>query len=535
MTTSGAVRARRRARFSSRLVVAAYAVCLPAAVLAGPGGQPDVAVLVTGAALVAVALRVAAISGDVDATHRERLAVAVIAATTALVVATAARSGLPGPSWIGIVSAVAVSMSTIRATRVRIGAQAALVAALGAVLVREHPEPWGTVGAVEVLGPLVLVIVIAGLSGALADDLALAREREQATRRAAERRAELLAAVRELSRAGPGQAIDVTVEALRGLGFPVAAVLLVEGDRLRPRRVLGADDREDYGAGVSGHALATGRTVVSGDYRNDELRLPGLDLGAVVATPISADRRTLGVLTVGLHEPGTPPMSDIEVVEVLAAHLGGALATERVVENQNALLARLRDLDVLRAGFVDRVSEDLRDPLTVVRGVAQTLEAYGSRLPDEQRHVLLDRLTVQAADLAETLEALLDFSRVHVGRRDPHPEPVDVIELLAPALAGTGAAVRVTGRPAVVVDRELVRRAFGLLRRAALDVEGGLHLRRVDHSLVLDLRLHQLEGLQGGFARALAEQLLVAGGVQSERLDGGLRLRFPLDDDGTVP
>lgn len=200
---------------------------------------------------------------------------------------------------------------------------------------------------------------------------------------------------------------------------------------------------------------------------------------------------------------------------------------QRVVDNQAALLGRLRDLDALRAAFADRVSEDLRDPLTVVRGVAQTLAVHSERLPEDQRRKLLGRLTTQADDLGGTLEALLDFSRVQVRRGDPQPEPVDLLELLAPPLAGTGVEVHVSGRPVVVVDRELAQRALELLRRGSIDLRAGLTVDEHDGVVTVDVHLRELDALQGGFARTLAEQLLVAAGAGAVQLPDGLRLLLP--------
>jgi GAF domain-containing protein len=521
-------RAQHRARFRPLLVVTACVICLPAAVLAGPGGDPDRLMLVTMGLLCVAGVVGRSLGVGASPERREVIGVTIVTATAFTVLALASRSELGGPAWLGVIAAASVSMATIRRPWVRTAAQALLVVGTGLILVADGPALGTPAGLVTLGGPLLLLVAITALSSALAGDLELARRRELATRRAAERRAALLEAVRNLTAAGREESVDVTVDALKELGFPIAAVLLVEGDQLRPRRVDGVAHRPDYGSGVSGHALRTGRTVVSPDYRNDELRLPGLDLGAVVATPIVADGRTLGVVTVGMHEPGAPPMGDVEVVETLAAHLGGALAMRRVVDNQTALLGRLRDLDALRASFVDRVSEDLRDPLTVVRGVAQTLASHGERLPDDQRHELLRRLTTQAGDLSGTLEALLDFSRVQVGRGDPVPEPVDLLELLAPPLAGTGVEVHVTGRPVVVVDRELVQRALELLRRGSIDLGPGLVVEVQDGQVTVDVRLRELDALQGGFARTLAQQLLVAAGAGAEQLPDGLRLVLPL-------
>jgi K+-sensing histidine kinase KdpD len=520
-------RAPHRARFRPLLVLTACLVCLPATVLAGPGGEPDRPMLVTMAVVCLAAVLGRKLGVDASAQRREVIGVTIITATAFTVLGLAARSELGGPAWLGVIAAASVSMATMRRPWVRTAAQTLLVVGTGLILLAGGPSLGTSAGSMAFAGPLLLLAAITALSSALAGDLERARRRELATRRAAERRAALLEAVRNLTAAGREETADVTVEALKELGFPVAAVLLVEGDRLRPRRVDGVASRSDYGEGVSGHALATGRTVVAPDYRNDELRLPGLDLGAVVATPIVADGRTLGVVTVGLHEPGAPPMGDVEVVETLAAHLGGALALQRVVDNQTALLGRLRDLDALRAAFVDRVSEDLRDPLTVVRGVAQTLAAHGERLPDGQRTELLGRLTTQAGDLSGTLEALLDFSRVQVERGDPEPEPVDLLELLAPPLAGSGVEIHVQERPVVVVDRELAQRALELLRRGSIDLAPGLAVDVQEATVTVDVRLRDLDALEGGFARTLAQQLLVAAGAGAEQLPDGLRLVLP--------
>ncbi|MEX1178813.1 MAG: GAF domain-containing protein, partial [Nitriliruptor sp.] len=328
--------------------------CLPAIVFAGPGGEPDRPVLAAVAVITLAEVVNRSLAGRVSLAQRTRIGVAVVAATSVLLLVTMARSTLPVPAWLGMVAAASISAAVVRQVTARVGLQALLVVGAGVLLSIDHPDLGSVTGVLSVVGPLVLLVAITVLASALAGDLQRARRRHLLTRRAADRRAELLEAVRQLSRADRGEVVDVTVDALRELGFPAAAVLLVDGGRLTAHRVTGVEGHGSLAGGVSAEALRTGRTVVSPDYRADPRRLPGLDIGAVVASPIQADGRSLGVLTAGLSEATTPPPGDVEVVEVLAAHLGGALVRERVEENQTVLLARLQELDRLRGDFVDR-------------------------------------------------------------------------------------------------------------------------------------------------------------------------------------
>ncbi len=166
-----------------------------------------------------------------------------------------------------------------------------------------------------------------------------------------------------------------------------------------------------------------------------------------------------------------------------------------------------------------------------MRGIAQTLVTHGDRLDDDQREEMVWRLTVQADDLGATLEALLDFSRRQVHQGEPTLVRVDVRELLEPAFSTVDVVLRGSLDGVVVVDPDLVRRSLDLLRGAALTVPDPLEIKVTDDEISIELRLPGPEGLEGRFARALAEQLLVSAGGRGERTPAGFRLRLPRATD----
>jgi K+-sensing histidine kinase KdpD len=521
--------ARPRGRFEPLLIVVAVAACLPPAIMAGPSGGPDGVFLVGGGVLALAAATAHHLGQGTAARHRELLGTALAAAAATLFVLLVARSGLRTVDFLGTGAALIVSMAAFGRTRVRWVAQASVLLSLAILLALEHRDASPVEALVGVLAPIGLVGAVTVLASALASDLEHARHGAAVTRRHLASRAELLDAVRTIVHSGRGGAASVTVEALHALGSDAAAVALVVGDELVPREVVGLNWTRPLPLGEASVArvLASDGAQVSEDYRNDPARVVDVELGTVIVVPIRFDGRAQGVVVAGRRSVGRPDEGDVEAAEVLAAHLGAALAAERSERNQDELLSRLRELEALRSGFVDRVSEDLRDPLTIVRGVAQTLATHGPRLDDDQREEMLRRLTVQADDLGATLEALLDFTRLQVQQGEPAPVRIDLLELLRPAFPDPEVVLRGPACGSVVVDPDLVRRALELLRRAALTVPDPLDVEVTDDEVAIELRLPGLEGLEGGFTRALAEQLLVSAGARGERTPEGFRLVLP--------
>jgi two-component system, OmpR family, sensor histidine kinase MtrB len=108
------------------------------------------------------------------------------------------------------------------------------------------------------------------------------------------------------------------------------------------------------------------------------------------------------------------------------------------VQELEARLAELEQLDELKSQFVSIASHELRTPIAVVHGVAATLHLRGDDLTTDQLHELREMLYSQSSRLAELTEQLLDLSRLDSGTVTLSPErfhPRERIEELLTRIA----------------------------------------------------------------------------------------------------
>ena len=91
-------------------------------------------------------------------------------------------------------------------------------------------------------------------------------------------------------------------------------------------------------------------------------------------------------------------------------------------------LTELRRLEVVRQDFVANVSHELKTPLTVVRGYAETL--LGDEPPAELRRGFVTSILANAARMQRLVDDLLDLSRIESGGWAPRPERVALAPLL---------------------------------------------------------------------------------------------------------
>jgi two-component system phosphate regulon sensor histidine kinase PhoR len=154
------------------------------------------------------------------------------------------------------------------------------------------------------------------------------------------------------------------------------------------------------------------------------------------------------------------------------------LVTTTVIGTAATLAVLYREAQVarLQTDFVNKVSHDLRTPLTSIRMFVETMQM--GRLPDPVRQAeALGIIAEETKRLSSLINRLLDWARMESGKRSYKLEPVSVSDVLDEALAAlepvllqapAEVSCRVTpGLPRVQADREaLVDAVTNLLHNA---------------------------------------------------------------------
>lgn len=83
---------------------------------------------------------------------------------------------------------------------------------------------------------------------------------------------------------------------------------------------------------------------------------------------------------------------------------------QRLLDQEQLTVQRLREVDEMRDRFLESVSHELRTPLTVVQGSLQMLEAKGDDIPAPLRAQLVTRAYDKAQRLSALVQALLDLN-----------------------------------------------------------------------------------------------------------------------------
>ena len=127
-------------------------------------------------------------------------------------------------------------------------------------------------------------------------------------------------------------------------------------------------------------------------------------------------------------------------------------ALEQMVEDRSnalveeqAMVARLTELDVAKTEFVAVASHELRSPLSVIVGVLSTIRTHGDNLEPEIRRELIEGAEQQAIRLGRLVDDLLTVSRIEEGGLALDVQPVHPDRLVFEAVQAsrTGDVVRV--------------------------------------------------------------------------------------------
>ncbi len=156
---------------------------------------------------------------------------------------------------------------------------------------------------------------------------------------------------------------------------------------------------------------------------------------AVLAAPITAGARRLGVLVV--YAPRAPLFAedDLELVQLLADQAAVVLESRALIDEAARVCAR-EEAARLKEDFLSAAAHDLQTPLTILLAQAQLLERRALRHPDAPADLVGVRRLVREARRLRSL--VLEFIDVTQGGQDAAPlrrERVDLAILAREACA----------------------------------------------------------------------------------------------------
>ncbi len=151
------------------------------------------------------------------------------------------------------------------------------------------------------------------------------------------------------------------------------------------------------------------------------------DAGAVLAAPITAGERRLGVVTV--YAPRAPIFadSDLELVQLLADQAAVILESRALIDEAARVRAQ-EEVTRIKDDFLSAAAHDLKTPLTTILMQAQLMARRAQRQPDTPIDLAgVQRIEREAKRLNRLVHDLLDASRAEQGHLLGAREAVDLV------------------------------------------------------------------------------------------------------------
>ena len=187
------------------------------------------------------------------------------------------------------------------------------------------------------------------------------------------------------------------------------------------------------GAHFAGRAFELQRPIFSGNPIRDNpegaAEYRSRRIGAVLAAPITAGERRLGVLTLSAPRPPIFALSDIELAGLLADQAAVILESRALIDHATRVRAR-EEATRLKEDFLSAAAHDLKTPLTTVVAQAEFLERRAMREPSAPADIVgIRRVVRESKRLAGLVGDLLDATRLEQGGLVGEREPIDIATL----------------------------------------------------------------------------------------------------------
>jgi signal transduction histidine kinase len=194
----------------------------------------------------------------------------------------------------------------------------------------------------------------------------------------------------------------------------------------------------DSGNGVVGWVAKANKGTIVADAAADGRFYSKIDNNSgfvttsILAVPIHLRNRVLGVLEVVNKQKGRFQSGDLSYGQMLAASAAIAIDNAQLIQT---LRSKMDDLKVHNAeleAFDHTVAHDLQNPLALVVGFADLLQAENVKISAEERERALNLLVQNAHRMSNIIQELLVLSSVR--KRDIETHPLDMAQIVLGAL-----------------------------------------------------------------------------------------------------
>ncbi|MBW3665269.1 MAG: EAL domain-containing protein [Actinobacteria bacterium] len=193
-------------------------------------------------------------------------------------------------------------------------------------------------------------------------------------------------------------------------------------------------------------AVSPSVTTVLGHIPGDLVATPAVTLihpdervvieAYLTRTTPTASPRTLSFRAVTADGSWTPARAWVHPVEgegfVLVLRPVDA-SEERLAESERRALEKLQLVDEMKQRLVEAVAHELRHPLTVISGFAQTLQRPGFEVERELLERIGQSIGAQADRLQHIVDDLIEFDRAGRGLVGRERAPIDVADVVLEA------------------------------------------------------------------------------------------------------
>jgi PAS domain S-box-containing protein len=182
---------------------------------------------------------------------------------------------------------------------------------------------------------------------------------------------------------------------------------------------------------------------------------------AVAAYALRVGGEVIGFIALGAYHQDAFEDVDLVLLEGMMLQAASVLRTLRALEIEQANAADFREFADVRKLFLEMAAHDIRNPLSVIRGLTETIVERWDQLADDMKVHLADRVRDNAATVTAMVTRMLETTDLMSVSRDIRPEVFDLAALVRPLAedlaVASGRQIRVATSGVALVHADRLR------------------------------------------------------------------------------